>query len=92
MRAVWNDAVIANGNTVTLEGNHYFPPDALVQEHLRPSDHTSTCPWKGEAGYFDVVVGGQTNPNAAWIYRDPKPAASEIEGRVAFWKGVEVVD
>ncbi len=92
MRALWKDTVLANGPTVTVEGNEYFPMDAVSQEHLRPSDHTTACPWKGEAGYFDVVVDGEVNPNAAWIYRDPKPAASEIAGHVAFWKGVEVTD
>ena len=92
MRALWNDAVIANGPTVTVEGNEYFPMSAVAQEHLRPSSHATTCPWKGEAGYFDVVVDGRTNANAAWIYRDPKPAAAEIAGHVAFWKGVQVVD
>ena len=90
MRALWNDAVLASGDTVTIEGNHYFPMEAVSQDHLRPSDHTTTCPWKGEAGYFDVVVDGEVNPNAAWIYRDPKPAAAEIAGHVAFWKGVRV--
>ena len=92
MRAVWKDAVIASGNTVVVEGNHYFPMDAVSGEYLRPSDHSSVCPWKGDAGYFDVVVDGEVNANAAWIYRDPKPAASEIAGHVAFWKGVRVTD
>ena len=92
MQAVWNDTVLASGDTVVVEGNHYFPMSAVRQDHLRPSDHATTCPWKGEAGYFDVVVGDETNANAAWIYRDPKPAASEIAGHVAFWKGVRVTE
>ena len=91
MRAVWNGAVIAESDeTVVVEGNHYFPPESLNRDHLRESDHTSVCPWKGTAGYFDVIAGGESNPNAAWIYREPKPEASEIQNHVAFWKGVEI--
>ena len=91
MRASWNGAVIATStHTVVVEGNHYFPLDGVDREHLRPSDHVSVCPWKGTASYFDVVVGDGVNPNAAWTYRDPKAAAVEIAGRVAFWKGVDV--
>ncbi|WP_420453952.1 DUF427 domain-containing protein [Rubrivirga sp.] len=91
MKATWNGAVIAESDeTVVVEGNHYFPPDALRRDHLRASDHTTVCPWKGTAGYFDVVVDGDVNANAAWIYREPKEAAAEIRDHVAFWKGVEV--
>lgn len=90
-RATWNGAVIAESDdTVVVEGNHYFPADAVVQEHLRPSSTTSVCGWKGTAGYYDVVVGDAVNPDAAWYYAEPKPAAGEIRGRVAFWKGVTV--
>ena len=91
MRATWNGATIAESDdTVVVEGNHYFPPASLDRRYLRESDHTTVCPWKGTAGYFDVVVDGKTNANAAWIYREPKDAAAEIRDHVAFWKGVEV--
>lgn len=91
--ATWRDTVIARSeDTVVVENNHYFPSDALVREHFRPSDHTTTCPWKGTAHYFDVVVGDAVNANAAWYYPEPKLAAEEIRGRVAFWKGVQVKD
>jgi uncharacterized protein (DUF427 family) len=91
MEARWNDAVIASSDDIVkLEGNAYFPAEALVREHLRPSSHRSVCGWKGEAHYYYVVVGDQVNVNAAWFYPEPKQAASEIKGRVAFWKGVRV--
>ena len=91
MKATWNGATIAESDeTVVVEGNHYFPPDALVRGHVAASDHRTTCPWKGEASYYDVVVDGQTNANAAWTYPEPKEAAAEIRDHVAFWKGVEV--
>lgn len=90
-QATWNDQIIASSDdTLVVERNHYFPKQSVNQELLRESDHRSTCPWKGEAHYFDVVVDGETLENAAWYYPDPKAAAEEIKGRVAFWKGVEV--
>jgi uncharacterized protein (DUF427 family) len=91
MRAIWRDTVLAESDeTVVVEGNHYFPADALRREHFRPSDTHTTCPWKGEASYYDVVASGEVNRDAAWYYPQPKEAAREIEGRVAFWKGVKV--
>ncbi|HEV7121843.1 MAG TPA: DUF427 domain-containing protein [Rhodanobacter sp.] len=91
MRATWNDVVLAESDdTVVVEGNHYFPAETLRREYFRASDHHSSCPWKGIASYYDVLVGGETNPNAAWYYPQPKDAANQIEGRVAFWKGVKV--
>jgi uncharacterized protein (DUF427 family) len=91
MRAMWNNVVIAESDdTVIVEGNHYFPPDALVVEHFEPSSQRTTCHWKGEASYYDIVVGGERNAGAAWYYPDPKPAAAEIAGRVAFWRGIIV--
>jgi uncharacterized protein (DUF427 family) len=91
MKAIWNGAVIADSDrTVVVEGNHYFPTDAVRQEHLRPSSKHTTCGWKGEASYYDVVVAGQTNEGAAWYYPNPLPAAQHIAGRIAFWKGVRV--
>jgi uncharacterized protein (DUF427 family) len=93
MRAIWNDTVIAESDdTVVVEGNHYFPAESVDQAVLRPSSTTTHCPWKGDASYYSLEVGGQTNADAAWFYPDPKPAATQISGRVAFWKGVEVVD
>jgi uncharacterized protein (DUF427 family) len=91
MKATWNGAVIAESDDiVTVEGNAYFPLDAVKQDVLRPSDHHSTCPWKGVASYYTLEVGGKQNVNAAWYYPTPKDAAKEITGRVAFWKGVQV--
>lgn len=91
MRAVWNGVTIAESEeTVVVEGNHYFPADSISRDHLRPSDTHTTCPWKGEASYYDVVVDGEANADAAWYYPEPLPAAAEIAGRVAFWKGVRV--
>ncbi|MEL7363388.1 MAG: DUF427 domain-containing protein [Bacteroidota bacterium] len=91
MKATWNDATLADSDdTVVVEGNHYFPTSALDQAHFEASSHTTRCPWKGTAHYYHVVVDGQRNENAAWYYPEPKPAASEIKDRVAFWKGVRV--
>lgn len=93
MRAIWNDTVLAESDdTVVVEGNHYFPAEALVREHFRDSDAHTVCPWKGTASYYDVVVGEKVNPGAAWFYPAPKEAAKQIAGRVAFWKGVRIVD
>jgi len=82
--------IAQSDHTVMVEGNHYFPPDALRQEHFRPSTRHSVCPWKGQASYLDVVVGEQVNADAAWYYPEPKAAAVEIRGHVAFWRGVRV--
>jgi uncharacterized protein (DUF427 family) len=91
MKAVWNGEVFADSDdTVVVEGNHYFPIGAVAPGALQRSSTTSVCPWKGTATYFDVVVDGQVNRDAAWEYLDPKPAAQQIAGRVAFWKGVKV--
>jgi uncharacterized protein (DUF427 family) len=91
MKATWNGATIAESNDiVTVEGNAYFPADAVSKDHIKPSDHHSVCPWKGTASYYSVVVDGKENANAAWYYPEPKDAAKNIAGRVAFWKGVQV--
>lgn len=91
MQAVWNDTTLAQSdNTVVVEGNHYFPPDAINREHFRPSATHTTCPWKGVASYYDVVVNGVVNRDAAWYYPEPKPAARQIAGYIAFWRGVKV--
>ncbi|WP_426700738.1 DUF427 domain-containing protein [Rhodanobacter sp. Col0626] len=92
MRAIWNDTVLAESDdTVVVEGNHYFPADSLRRDCFRDSDHHSVCPWKGTASYYDVVVGDAVNAQAAWYYPHPKEAAAQIAGRVAFWKGVNVI-
>ena len=91
MKATWNGTVLAESDdTVVIEGNHYFPPAALRREHFAASDQHTTCPWKGEASYYDIVVDGETNAGAAWYYPAPKDAAAEIKDHVAFWKGVEI--
>ena len=91
MIARWNDRVLAQSDdTVVVEGNHYFPAADVSEEFLHDSDHTSVCSWKGTASYYTLEVDGQTNVNAAWYYPEPKPAASEITDRIAFWKGVQV--
>lgn len=91
MKAIWKDTVIAESeDIVTVEGNAYFPAEALRPDVIRPSTHTSVCPWKGRAQYYDLVVAGETNPNAVWYYPEPKEAAANIRSRVAFWKGVTV--
>lgn len=93
MKATWNGAILAESDdTVVVEGNHYFPDDSLQKQFFQPSDHTSMCPWKGTANYYSVEVGGKLNENAAWYYAEPKEAAANIRGRVAFWKGVIVTD
>jgi uncharacterized protein (DUF427 family) len=91
MKAVWKDQVIAESDdTVVIENNHYFPLESVNRDLLQDSDTTTGCPWKGTANYYHVVVDGETNPDAAWYYAEPKDAAAEIRGRVAFWKGVRV--
>jgi uncharacterized protein (DUF427 family) len=91
--ARWNGVVLAQSDdTVVVEGNHYFPVDAVVDGVLVPSDTHTICPWKGTASYYSVVAGGATNRDAAWYYPDPKRAAASIRGRVAFWRGVTVSD
>jgi uncharacterized protein (DUF427 family) len=90
-RASWNGAIIAESpDVVMVEGNAYFPAAAVRAEHLRPSAHHTVCSWKGDCSYYDVVVGDQVNRDAAWVYRDPKPAAEHVRGRIAFWRGVQV--
>ena len=92
MKAVWKDSTLAESDrTVELEGNQYFPPDSVVRSLLKASDTRTVCPWKGQASYYHVVVGDEPNEDAAWYYPDPKQAAAEIKGHVAFWKGVQIV-
>jgi uncharacterized protein (DUF427 family) len=92
MRAVWGGVTIAqSSDTVVVEGNHYFPIDSVDPCVLRASRTKSLCPWKGVASYYHVEIGGDRNPNAAWIYRHPYPWIRKIKNRVAFWNGIEVV-
>ncbi len=91
MKATWKGTVIAQSDdTVVVEGNHYFPIDALNREHVVESAHTTRCGWKGTANYYTVRVGDAENPNAAWYYATPMKGAEAVAGRVAFWKGVDV--
>lgn len=91
IRAIWKGVVLAeSAETRRVEGNDYFPPDAVNREYLRKSARSTVCPWKGVASYYDVVVGGDVNPAAAWFYSQPKPAAAELAGYVAFWRGVKI--
>jgi len=92
-KALWNDTVIAeSADTKIVEGNHYFPPDSVKKDFFRDSATTSVCGWKGTARYYTLVVDGKENADAAWYYPEPKAAASQIAGRIAFWKGVKVTD
>ncbi len=93
MQAIWNDTILAESDsTVVVEGNHYFPPESVNEAFFAESDHQTTCPWKGRASYYDVVVDGERNENAAWYYPAPKEKASHIKDHVAFWNGVRVVE
>ncbi len=90
-RAIWEGVVLAESDKcVVVEGNQYFPPDAVRREYFQPSELTTRCPWKGTAHYHNVVVNGQTNANAAWYYPNPTAEAREIKDHIAFWKGVKV--
>ena len=91
MKAIWNGQVVAESDaTVVVEGNHYFPPDAIRKEYFVPSSTHTHCGWKGEASYYSLNVNGQVNPDAAWYYPTPMEAAKQIAGYVAFWRGVQV--
>ena len=93
MKAIWNDQVVAESDdTVVVEGNHYFRSEDARAEFLEDSSANTTCPWKGVASYYDVVVDGTRNDDAAWCYPEPKDAAKEIRGRIAFWKDVRVTE
>jgi uncharacterized protein (DUF427 family) len=90
-KAVWNGQTLAESETYeTVEGNIYFPDESVKREYFRASSTTSSCTWKGQARYYTLVVDGQENPDAAWYYPDPKPAARNVKHHVAFWRGVEV--
>lgn len=91
MKAIWNNHVIAeSSDTIVVEGNHYFPEDAVNKEYLKSSDTHSVCPWKGKASYYSIEVDGKVNEDAAWYYPEPKEAAKQIKSRVAFWRGITI--
>ncbi len=93
MKAIWNNQIIAESNdTIVVEGNYYFPEISVKREFFAPSETHTVCGWKGTASYYDVVVDGETNKDAAWFYPDTLPGAKIIENYVAFWKGVQVVE
>ena len=93
MKAIWNNKVVAESDaTIVVENNHYFPADSIRKEYFKPSTTHTTCPWKGVASYYHLEVDGQENKDAAWYYPEVSDLARQIKGRVAFWKGVEVVE
>jgi uncharacterized protein (DUF427 family) len=100
MKAIWNEKTVAeaqNDDLIRIEGNWYFPPDSLMREFFKDSDHQTTCFWKGDASYYDVVVDGNTNEFGAWYYPEPKDGSIERVGKdftnyVAFWNGIEIVE
>jgi len=91
-KAIWNGVILAESDeTEIVEGNHYFPPNSINREYFQETGTKTVCPWKGTAHYYDIRVNGQVNRGAAWYYPSPTPAAKNIEGYVAFWRGVNVV-
>lgn len=93
MKAIWKGKIIAESNeTIVIENNHYFPADSLNKEYLESSETHTVCPWKGQASYYNLVVDGSVNRDAAWYYPQPKPLAKNIRNYIAFWKGVQVVN
>lgn len=93
VKAVWENTIIAQSNdTLVVEGNHYFPPEAVIPDYLRQSDTHTHCPWKGIASYYDLVVDGRVNRDAAWYYPETLAAADNITGHIAFWRGVQIIE
>ncbi len=93
MKAIWKDRVLAQSQeTIVVEGNHYFPPEAINKEFFKPSGTHTTCHWKGIASYYNLEVDGEENKDAAWFYPEPKAVAAHIKSYVAFWKGVQVIE
>lgn len=92
MKAFWKNTLIAESkDTIVVEGNHYFPLEAVNKNYLKPSKTQTNCPWKGNASYYSIEIDGEINKDAAWYYSEPKEAAKQIKGKVAFWKGVEII-
>ncbi len=93
MKAIWQNIVLAESDkTITVEGNHYFPPESIKKEFFQESNTHTTCGWKGTASYFTVKINGKDNKDSAWYYPEPSDAAKEIKGYVAFWRGVEIIE
>ena len=93
IQAIWKDTIIAESDeTIVIEGNHYFPINNVNHEFLKENDFSSVCHWKGTASYYDVLVNGQVNQNAAWYYKDPSGLVNAIKNRIAFWKGVQIIE
>ncbi len=93
MKAIWNNTVLAESDdTIIVENNHYFPASSIKKEYFKESDTHTTCPWKGLASYYTIAVDGQENVDAAWYYPEASDLAKQIQGHVAFWKGVEIVE
>ena len=93
MKAIWNSTVVATSDaTLVVEGNHYFPPDAIDKKYFKASKTTTICPWKGQASYYTLDVDGARNEDAAWYYRTPREAAEEFKDYIGFWRGVEVIE
>ena len=93
MKAIWKNTILAESNeTIVIEGNHYFPSESIKKEHFRESNTHTTCPWKGESSYYDIIVDQEVNSDSAWYYPEPKEAAKQIKDYVAFWKGVVVTE
>lgn len=93
MKAIWNNTILAESDeTVVVENNHYFPSESIKKEYFKASETHTTCPWKGVASYYSIEVDGKTNADAAWFYPEVSELAKGIQGRVAFWKGVEVTE
>lgn len=91
VKAIWRNKVIAESdNYEILDSNYYFPPESLNKEYIVESNMQTTCPYKGLASYYDVVVDGEVNKDAAWYYPDPKPIVKKIKNYIAFWKGIEI--
>ncbi|MGD1838791.1 MAG: DUF427 domain-containing protein [Nitrososphaeraceae archaeon] len=91
MKAIWNDAVVAESDkTVEVEGNQYFPPTSINKKYFIKSETQTICGWKGSASYYSLVVNGKTNPDCAWYYPNPKPNAKHLLNYVAFWNGVKI--
>jgi len=92
MKAIWKDKILAESeNTVLVEGNHYFPKDAVNMDYLENSENQTVCPWKGTASYYTIKINGEENRDAAWYYPEPSELAQNIKDHVAFWKGVQIV-
>lgn len=93
MKAIWNNQIIAQSEkTIVIENNHYFPPESIQKDFFKLSDTHTICPWKGEASYYNLIVDGKENTDAAWYYKNPSEKAKTIKNFVAFWKGVKIID